>query len=645
MFDFVRNHSRIMFFVIVLLIFPSFVFFGVQGYTDFNQAGGAAVASVDGQKITRADWDAAHRRQAEQMRRQTPNLDAAFFDSPEVKRETLENLVRDRVLMNAAQRAHFAVSDERVQRELMSIPQLAALRRPDGSMDLDAYKALIGAQGLTPQGFEANVRRDISLRQVLGGVSGTATPAAAAGRTALDALLQQREVQVLRFDAKEQAASINPSEADLQAYHKANEAQFRSPEQATVEYVLLDLAALAAGISVPEDELRKYYTENAARYTVAEERRASHVLIGAVKGASAAERTQAKTKAEALLVELRKNPTSFADVAKKNSSDTGSAERGGDLDFFARGAMVKPFEDAAYAMKPGEISNVVESDFGYHIIRLDAVRGGDKKPFEALRGEIEAEVKKQLAQRKYAESAEQFTNTAYEQADSLQPLVDKLGLKKQSATVQRTPTPGVTGPLASSKLLAAVFSNDTLKNKRNTEAVEVGPSQLAVARVLQHQPARVQPLAEVQPLVRQRVIATQAAAAARKAGEARLAALRGGADVTGAAGLPASMLLSRSSAQNEPRALLDAVLRADPTKLPQWLGVDLGEAGYAVVRLSAVKPPAADAPELVQLLPRYGQAWGAAEAQAYYESLKTRFKAKIEPAALAAAGAASAPAN
>jgi len=642
MFDFVRNHSRIMFLVIVLLIFPSFVFFGVQGYTQFNEAGGAAVATVDGQKITRADWDAAHRRQAEQMRRQMPSLDAAFFDSPEAKRETLENLVRDRVLASAAQRAHFAVSDERVQRELMTIPQLAALRRPDGSMDLDAYRALVGAQGMTPQGFEANVRQDISLRQVLGGVSGTATPATAAGRTALDALLQQREVQVLRFDAKEQATAINPTEADLQAYHKANESQFRSPEQATIEYVVLDLAALAVGVTVPEEELRKYYTENAARYTVAEERRASHVLIGAAKDAPAIERAQAKAKAEALLAELRKNPASFADVAKKHSSDTGSAERGGDLDFFARGAMVKPFEDAAYAMKPGEISNVVESDFGYHIIRLDAVRGGDKKPFEAVRGEIEAEVKKQLAQRKYAESAEQFSNTAYEQADSLQPLIDKLGVKKQNATVQRTPAPGATGPMASPKLLEAVFANDTLKNKRNTEAVEVGPSQLAVARVLQHQPARVQALAEVQPLVRQRVIAAQAAAAARKAGEARLAALRGGAD---AASLPAPTLLSRASAQNEPRALVDAVLRADATKLPQWLGVDLGEAGYAVVRLAAVKPTAADAPEVVQLLPRYAQAWGAAEAQAYYESLKTRFKAKIEPAALAAAVAASAAAN
>ena len=642
MFDFVRTHSRVMFFLIVLLIFPSFVFFGIQGYSQFNDPAGAAVAKVDGQKISRAEWDAAHRRQSEQMRRQAPNVDAAFFDSPEAKRETLDNLVRERVLRAAANRAHLSVSDERLQRELMSIPQLAALRRPDGSMDVAAYKVMVEAQGMSTQGFESNMRQDLALRQVLGGIGNSAPPAGAPGRAALDALLQQREVQVQRFESKDFTAGLNPGDADLAAYHKANEARFRTPEQADIEYVVLDLDALKAGISVGEEELRKYYAENAARYTVAEERRASHVLIAAAKDAPAAQRTEAKAKADALLAALRKNPASFAEVAKKNSSDSASAERGGDLDFFGRGAMVKPFEDTAYAMKAGEISNVVETDFGFHIIRLDAVRGGDKKPFESLRAQIEDEVKKQLAQKKYAEVAEQFTNTAFEQADSLQPVIEKLKLKKQTATVQRTPAAGATGALASAKLLTAVFGNDALKNKRNTEAVEVGPNQLASARVVLHQPARVQALAEVLPQVRASVIAEQAAAAARKAGEARLAALRGGAD---ASALPAAVIISRASAQSQPRALVDAVLRADASKLPAWLGVDLGDAGYAVLRLNSVKPPAGDSPELAQLLPRYAQAWAAAEAQAYYNALKTRYKVSVEAAAVKAATAASAAAN
>ena len=640
MFDFIRSHIRVLFFAVIVLIVPSFVFFGVQGYGQFNDPAGLAVAEVGGQKITRAEWDAAHRRQTEQMRRQMPNLEAAFFDSPEVKRETLDGMVRERVLLTAAQSAHFSISDDRLQREVMAIPQLAALRGPDGSIDVAAYKALIAAQGLTTEGFEANMRQDLVLRQVLAGVTNSVAPAGAAGRTALNALLQQREVQILRFDSKDQAAGFKASDAELAAYHKAHEAQFRAAEQASIEYAVLDLDTLNAGISVTDDDLRKYYGENVSRYTAAEERRASHILINVAKDAPAAERSQGKAKAEGLLAELRKNPAAFAELAKKNSGDTASAERGGDLDFFSRGAMVKPFEDAAFAMKPGEISNLVATDFGFHIIRLDGVRGGESKPFEGVRAEIEVEVKKQLAQKKYADAAEQFTNTAYEQSDSLQPLIDKLKLKKQTATVQRTPAAGAAGALASVKLLGAVFGNDVLKNKRNTEAVEVGPNQLAAARVVQHLPARVLPLAEVLPRVRERVIAEQSATAARQLGEAKLAALRGGSDATA---LPAAVVFSRASAQTQPRALVDAVLGADATKLPLWLGVDLGEAGYAVIRLLAVKPPMPESPELTQLLPRYAQAWGAAEAQAYYNALKARYKVEIKADAVPAAPAAAIP--
>lgn len=639
MFDFIRNHNRIMFFMIALLIIPSFVFFGIEGYRQSDGAGNVTVARVDGQKITRTEWDAAHRRLSEQMRRQMPGADAGSFDSPAVKREALEGLVRERVLFAAANRAHFAVSDDRLQRELMAVPQLAALRGPDGRMDVPAYKALIEAQGLTTDGFEANVRQDLMLRQVLEGMSGSVPPTAVASRYALDALLQQREVHVLRFDTKDQMAGVNPSEAELTAYYRAHEAQFRMPEQAKIDYVVLDLDALKAGTSVSEDDLRKYYNENISRYSVAEERRASHVLVKAPKDAPAAERALAKAKAKALLDQLRQNPASFADVARKNSDDSGSAARGGDLDFFNRGAMVKPFEDAAFAMKPGEISDLVESDFGYHIIRLDAVRGGDKKPFETVRAEIDDEVKKQLAQKHYAEAAEQFTNIVYEQPDSLQPVVEKLKLKKLTATVQRVPAPGAQGALASEKLLQAIFGGDALKNKRNTDAVEIGPNQMAAAHVTQYLPARVQTLAEVLPQVRERVVAEQAATRAKKSGEAKLAELRAGA----AASLPAAMLLSRASTQNQPSALVEAVLRADASQLPQWVGVDLAD-GYAVVKVVAVKPLAADSPQLLQLLPRYGQAWGAAEAQAYYTALKGRFKVTLETAAVAA-GAASAPAQ
>jgi peptidyl-prolyl cis-trans isomerase D len=638
MFETVRKHNKIFFLVFMPLVFVSFVFVGVQGYERMSEGAGATVARVDGQNITQAEWDAAHRRQVEQARQRMPNLDAKFFDSPEVKRESLDQVVRDRVLFAASTRGHLTVSDQRLMRELQSIPQLAALKRADGSFDVDAYKAMVQAQGRSAESFEASLRQDLALRQVLTAIDGSATPADTSARIALDALLQQREVQVLRFDSKDQIAGITPTEAELAAYYKAHENEFRAPEQAQIEYVVLDIDTIAARVTVPEEELRKSYQENIARYTVAEERRASHILVKASKDAPKADRDKAQARAQALLEQLRKAPGTFAEVAKKNSEDPGSAERGGDLDFFGRGAMTKPFEDAAYAMKTGEISNLIETEFGWHIIKLDAVRGGDRKPFEAVRAELEADARKQLAAKEFTADADRFQNQVNKDADKFDGVVGELKLAKQSATVQREPAPGAKGPLASPKLLDAVFAADSIKSKLNTEAIETAPNQLVAARIVSHTPARVQALADVLPQVRLRVVQEQAAAKARKAGEDKIAAVRA-ADST--AGLPAAVTLSRSDPAGQPRAVIEAVLKADAAKLPQWLGVDLGSAGYAVVRLNAVKGRAPDAPEVTQLLPRYAQAWSSAEAQAYYKALERRFKVKIEAAAAASAPAAN----
>ena len=638
MLETVRKHNKLFFLVFMPLVFFAFVFTGLQGYDRMQQGAGAEVARVDGQKITQGEWETAHRRQVEQARQRMPGVDAKFFDSPEVKRESLDGMVRDRVLFAAATRAHLSVSDERLVRELQAIPQLAALKRPDGSFDVEAYKAMVGAQGQSAEAFESRLRQDLALRQVLGAIENSPPPSAAAARIALDALLQQREVQVLRFDSKDMTAGITPTDAELAAFHKANESDFRAPEQAQIEYVVLDIDAIAARLSVPEEDLRKSYQENLSRYTVAEERRASHILIKAPKDAPAAERQKAKAKADALLEQVRKAPATFADAAKKNSDDPGSAERGGDLDFFGRGAMVKPFEDAAYAMKVGEISNVVESEFGYHIIRLDAVRGGEKKPFEAVRAELEAQARKELASREFTADADRFQNLVNKDADNFNGVVKELKLTKQTATVQRTPAPDAKGVLASPKLLEAVFSADAVKSKLNTEAVEAGPSQLVSARVLNHTPERVRPLAEVISQVRERVIQQQAAAKAKKVGQDKLAAVQA-ADAT--SGLPAAVTVSRMDPAGQPRPVVEAALKADAGKLPQWLGVDLGPSGYAVVRLVAVKNRPADTPEVAQLVPRYAQAWAAAEAQAYYKALERRFKVKVEPSAASASAVAS----
>ena len=625
MFDFVRTHTRLFQGILVLLIFPSFVFFGVQGYSSFTDGTAAKVAEIDGRGITQVEWDAAHQRNVERLRQQMPNIDVKLLDSPAMRSQSLDAMVRERVLLAAADHLHLGISDEQLQRVFATDPQFAPLRNADGSVNRD----LLMAQGMSSEMFAQSLRQDLAMRQVLQGIGATVVAPKAVVDPSLDALLQRRQVQLQRFDAQAYRAKVSPSDADIEAFYKAHEALFRAPEQARIEYVVLDLQVLQKGVAVPEEELRRYYAENASRYTAAEERRASHILLKADKDMPAAERQKARAKAEALLEQLRKSPQQFAELAKKNSDDPGSAERGGDLDYFGRGAMVKPFEDAVFAMKPGEISNIVESDFGFHIIQLNGRRGGEKKSFDAVRAEIEGEVKKQLAQRRYAEAAEQFTNTVYEQSDSLQPVIDKLKLEKLTATVQREAAPGATGPLASAKLLEAVFGNDAVRNKRNTDAVEVGPSQLAAARIVEHMPARTLPLAEVKEQVRERLVAEQAAALAKKEGQALLAQLQKNAD----AALPDQAVIGRAAAQGVPRELIDAVLGADAGKLPVAVGVDLGAQGYVVAKVTQVLPrDPATAPEQM-LQGQYAQAIANAEMQAYYTALRSRYKAEVKPRA------------
>ncbi|MCP5284608.1 MAG: peptidyl-prolyl cis-trans isomerase [Burkholderiaceae bacterium] len=624
MFDFVRQHSKLMLGLIVLLIIPSFVFFGIDGYKRMTDGANATVAEVAGQKITQADWDLAQRRAVETMRQRVPNADAAMFDTPEFRRQALEQLVRERLLLAAAYDQHLVPTPGRLPELVKSSAYFAPLRGANGQVDRD--RAL--QAGFGDAGAEQQIALRYGMDAVLGGVSSSAQAAPGVADAALDALLQQREVQVQTFDAAAYRAKVQPTDAELQTWHEAHAEEFRAPEQARIEWVMLDLETLAKDAAVPDGDLKAYYEQNAERYTQPEERRARHILVKAEREAPAADREKARAKAEQLLAQARAKPGDFAALAKANSDDGGSAADGGDLGFFGRGAMVKPFEDAAFALKPGEISPVVESDFGYHVIQLVETRGGEKRPFAEVRTEIEQEVRRSLAQRRYAEVAEQFSNMVYEQPESLQAVIDKFKLEKRTATVQRQPAPGAEGPLASAKLLNAVFGDDALRQGRNTDAVETGPNQLVSARVVKHEPERVLPLAEVRDQVRARVVAEQAAALARKDAEARLAALKDAQDGTG---LPAAVVVSRAQTQGLPRPVVDAALKAAPKALPALQLVDLGSAGQALLRVVKVLPrdPAAGGGS-APLRQQFAQALGNAEAEAYYKALEQRYKVVIK---------------
>ncbi len=627
MFDSIRNHSKILMGLLFLLVIPSFVLFGIEGYTQFEDKG-AVVAKVNGQKITQSEWDAAHKDEVDRIRASVPNMDPKLLDSAEARYATLERMVNDRLIALASEQQLLITSDQRLARYLQQDPSIAGLRNADGKLDMERYRQLAASQGMTPEMLEARVRRDLSNQQVLAGLQASVLVTQRQTDMALDAYLQRRDIQVKRWLPADFAGKVNVVDADLQRYYQDNSERFRSIENVDIEYLVLDVASIQKRIELPEQDLKTYYEQNLQRLAGQEQRRASHILVNAAKDLPAAEKQKARAKAEALLETVRKAPKSFADVARKNSDDSGSASRGGDLDFFARGAMVKPFEDAAFALQKGSISDIVESDFGFHIIQLTDIKLPQVPSFESMRPQLEADLRKQQAQRQFAELAETFSNSVYEQADSLTPVAERLKLPLQKAQgVAAMPAAGVQGYLANPKLLEALFSDDAIGKRRNTAAIEVGTNTLVSARVVTHRPAAVRPFDEVKAEVRQRLIATQSAELAKAEGQNNLKAWTADASQ---ANLGSALTVSRDQSQNLPQAVVDAALRANPEKMPVLVGVDLGAQGYAVVRVNKVVPrPEASAQLSEQSRQQFARLWGQAEAQAYLASLKAKYKVEM----------------
>jgi peptidyl-prolyl cis-trans isomerase D len=628
MFDFVRKYTKVIAIPLFLLIILAFVMVGVDGYKGFSGKS-ETVAKVGSYSITQAEWDAAHKNEVDRIRAQVPNIDTKLLDSPEARYATLDRLVRERVLADAAQGSHLVVTDARLARELQQNPTIASMRKPDGTLDIARYREFAASQGLSTDGFEARVRSDLSIRQVESGVMASAFAPVAQAAISLNAFFERRDIQWQQFSPADFASKVSPTDADIEAFYQANQPLFQAPESASVEYVVLDLDSVKKSITLNEADLKAYYDQNAARLSGKEERRASHILINAPKDMPAAERQKARERATALAAQVRKSPDTFADVARKNSQDIGSAPNGGDLDFFGRGAMVKPFEDAAFGMKKGDVSEPVESDFGFHIIKLTDIKAPKQKSFEELRVSIESDLRNQQAQRKFAEVAEAFTNGVYEQSDNLKGIADKLKLEvKTASNVTRKASPSQTGVLANPKLLAAVFGTDSIEKKRNTEAVEIAANQLASARITQYAAARTLPLTDVRSIVRDRLIATRSAELAKKEGADKLAMWKSnGTNVT----LPNALIVSRDQEQKIPVALRDAAMHADTTQLPAWAGVDLGSQGYAVVRVNKVLERAVPADAAAkQERAQYAQWIAKAEGQAYFDVLKEQYKVQIK---------------
>jgi len=622
MFDFVRNKKWVVQLILGAIV-VTFAFFGIDAY--FRGTGtGSAIAKVGDQRITQGEFSEALRRQQEQVRQMLGNqADATTLDNPEIRAVVLDRMIRQRLLVEQAAREGIVVPDSDLQKLLLDIPEF----REGGKFSMARYQEFLKSRRRTAVQFESELRADLMAQRLGDAYLGTAiVPTTVADRLAR-LREQKREVSLSVINADQFLDQVKLDPNAAKQYFESHQAEFQIPEKARVQYLVLSPETLMSQGAVPEDEARAFYQQNLARFQKPEERQASHILINADKTASPEARAAAKAKIEALLAQVKQKPDSFAALAKANSQDTGSASKGGDLGFFGRGMMVKPFEDAAFGLKVGGIAGPVETEFGYHIIKLTAVKPAQTMDFAHARPQIEQELKRQSADKRFAEAAEIFSNIVYEQADSLKPAAEQLKLTiQESPWITRSGTE--VAALNNPRLLAAIFSSDALENKRNTEAVDIGNNTLVAARVIEHKPAAMKPFDEVSAEIKKNLLLREAQKLAQTEGQAKLAKLRAGEQLK----LPWSdpKVVSRTNAEGLPPEAVQKVFRTDTATLPAFAGTDLSNGGYGLIKVLKVIDPTeiktAQRRELVQAL---NQAAGQEDLAAYLGSLRKDYDVKI----------------
>jgi len=613
MFDFVQKNKRLLQ-VFLGLIAITFATWGIESYTRY---GGSrdAVASVNGSEISQREFDEQLRQQQEQLRRMFGGrLDPAVLDNPEARRAVLDQMITQRLVAIEAAKRNLFMSREAVIEAITQAPEF----QENGKFSPALYSAYLTQRGTTDQRNVQQLQAELPLMRFVSSIGETAIASRAVAARLAQLEAQQREVAEVRIRLQQFLPQVKIDEPKVKEYYDANQAEFRTPERVRAEYVMLSAEALARQDPPTEEEIKQAYEARASAFRVDEQRRASHILV------------KSKEEADKIAAELKGSPNRFAELAKKSSQDPGSAEKGGDLGWFGRGMMVKPFEDAVFSMKSGE-TRVVQSEFGFHVIRLTGVQEAKNRPLEQVRKELAADLARQKGQRKYTESAEAFSNMVYEQSESLKPAAEKFKLQIQTTGWIAKSGGQELGALDNPKLIAALFSSDAIQNKRNTDAVEVAPSTLVAARVVEHQPAAQRKFEEVKNDIAELLRRREAFRLAEQEGNATLEKLRKGDNVQLAWSAP--KMVSRRDTQGMPGEFVRRVVAADTSKLPAYIGMPIDDGGYLLMRITKVVEgkPAGDEKQAEQ---RTAGMLGVAEYEAYVASLKGKADITVNSANL-----------
>ena len=567
---------------LLALITIPFALFGIDSY--LSSAGhNVAVAKVGGNNISIQEYENALKNMRNRLQSEG-KFDQAQLDSTEVKSLVLNQLINKKLLSEEIQNAKYAISDSQLATYVTGMPEF----QKDGKFSQEIYDKTLAQNQLSPTKFEAGMRADLLAQQAQDGIARLGFISNARADEVLKLNNQHRVVAVSEIKTKDfvNQATVKPEE--VKAYYEQHKNKLIVPEQVKIEFLTLAPVDFMRTVNVSDDEVKKYYDENSAKFQGNEQRRASHILIAFGVSATPEQKQQAKAKAEEILAQIKKDPSKFEQLAVKNSQDPGSAVKGGDLGSFGHGAMVKPFEDAVFSMKVNEVSNLVESEFGYHIIKLTEI-SGQNSDFKNLKPQIKGDLMFQKAKDEFSKQAETFSDLVYTQSGSLAPAAKAFGGQVQKSDWLSRES-GAKFFKNNDKIMSLIFSNEVLNDRRNTEAVEISTDNLVSARVVDYKPAAPKSFDEVKSGIEALLKLEAASKLAISKGDAALKDLRDGKAVSGIEWIP-EVTVDRKNAQGLTDIAMNQVFKTNISKLPAYSGLADNKQGYLLVKVIKVDSP------------------------------------------------------
>ena len=519
--DGIRNSTWLKYILVGIICVP-FVFFGVSSY--FGNHGPDYAAKVNGQKVSVNDFQrAAQQSQIQLQQSFGGQLPQGMDIGSLVNNQAMDTVVRQEVLRQSTAGNGFAVGDEDLARQILAIETFTV----DGVFDKERYSNFLQSSGMSATDFEEQYRGDLLMQQFRNSVVSTGF-ALGDENEQIEALRsQKRQASFIKLETQAKADSLEVSDEEVQAHYDENIASFNNPEKVKLEYIELKVDDLLASVDATDEDIEGYFEQNKTQWVVTEKRSASHILLAVDSEASDSEVEEKQAEADALVARIGAGE-SIADLAPEFSDDPGSAANGGSLGEFDRGVMVPEFEEVAFAMEEGNVSDPVRSDFGFHIIQLDKIIPEQGQTFAEVKDEVEEQYRTQLAETKFFEASDTLSNASYENNDSLQPAADETGLELQTSDwIDQNSTEGVG---AFPQVIGAALTDDVKNNGLNSEVLSVGENHAVVVRTIDYAEAEPKPLEEVREDIVKLVQTEKATEELTGLADSLVTELEGGAD-------------------------------------------------------------------------------------------------------------------